>query len=328
MNFQGFFYEQLQMIKLYIKCTLLTLFSVLSLQGIAQYSNPELVKKHINYLASDKMKGRGTGSKEVFKAADYIEKYFKTLKLQPLGEKGFRQSFDAKVWKVKVSDSIRKADNIIAFLDNGAPLTIVIGAHYDHLGTGHQGSSKDSLGVGKIHNGADDNASGVAGLLELARYYSTNNLKESYNFLFIAFGAEELGLIGSKYFTEQPTLPLDKITGMLNMDMIGRLNPEQGVAVIGYGTSKKWPEIFKGITPKIKFYTGHDGNGGSDQTSFYKKNIPVLFFHTGGHPDYHMPTDDPEKINYSGLTGIIDFEVMVINNMLKQSEKLEFQFTN
>ncbi|KKX52290.1 hypothetical protein L950_0200890 [Sphingobacterium sp. IITKGP-BTPF85] len=150
------------MIKLYIKCILLTLFSVLSLQGIAQYSNPELVKKHINYLASDKMKGRGTGSKEVFKAADYIEKYFKTLKLQPLGEKGFRQSFDAKVWKVKVSDSIRKADNIIAFLDNGAPLTIVIGAHYDHLGTGHQGSSKDSLGVGKIHNGADDNASGVA----------------------------------------------------------------------------------------------------------------------------------------------------------------------
>ncbi|UIR55160.1 M20/M25/M40 family metallo-hydrolase [Sphingobacterium sp. SRCM116780] len=314
--------------KLDIKFSLLVLFSILCLTTNAQYSNIALVKKHINYLANDKMKGRGTGSKEVFKAADYIEKYFKKLKLQPLGEKGFRQSFEAKVWKVKVADSIRKADNIIAFLDNDAPLTIVIGAHYDHLGTGQQGSSKDSLGVGKIHNGADDNASGVSGLLELARYYSTNNLKESYNFLFIAFGAEELGLVGSKYFTTHPTFALNKITAMLNMDMIGRLNPAQGVAVIGYGTSKKWPEIFNGIVPSIKFYTGHDGNGGSDQTSFYKKEIPVLFFHTGGHPDYHMPTDDPEKINYPGLTGIIDFEIMVINNMLKQTEKLDFQFTN
>lgn len=311
-----------------IKLIFPLLFMSITLQSHAQYSDIKLVKKHISFLANNKMKGRGTGSKEVFKAADYIEKYFKGLKLQPLGEKGYRQSFKAKVWKVKVSDSIRNADNVIGFLDNGAPLTIVIGAHYDHLGTGHQGSSKDSLGVGKIHNGADDNASGTAGLLELARYYSTNNIKENYNFLFIAFGAEELGLVGSKYFTEHPTLPLEKITAMLNMDMIGRLNPAQGVSVIGYGTSKKWPEIFEGITPAIKFYTGHDGNGGSDQTSFYKKDIPVLFFHTGGHPDYHMPTDDPDKINYPGLIGILDFEIMVINNMLKQTEKMDFQFTN
>lgn len=294
----------------------------------AQSSDLNLIKKHIDYLASDQMKGRGTGSKEVFKAANYIEKYFKSLKLQGLGEQGFRQSFQAKVWKVKVADSIRQADNVIAFLDNNAPLTLVIGAHYDHLGTGQQGSSKDSLGVGQIHNGADDNASGVAALLELARIYSTNNIKESYNFLFIAFGAEELGLVGSKYFTEHPTLALDKMTAMINMDMIGRLNPDQGVSVIGYGTSKKWPEIFEGIKAPIKFYTGHDGNGGSDQTSFYKKDIPVLFFHTGGHADYHMPTDDPDKINYQGLMGIIDFEIMVINNLLQQVEKLDFQFTN
>ncbi|WP_398455483.1 M20/M25/M40 family metallo-hydrolase [Sphingobacterium thalpophilum] len=286
------------------------------------------LKKHIYYLADDKMKGRGTGSKEIFKAADYIEKEFKKYKLQPRGEKGYRQSFKAKVWKVKVADSIRNADNIIGYLDNGAELTIVVGAHYDHLGMGGQGSSKDSLGVGKIHNGADDNASGTAGLLELARYFSSNNVKEPYNLLFIAFGAEELGLVGSKYFTEHPTLPLEKITAMLNMDMIGRYNPANGLAVIGYGTSSQWPTIFNDIQAPIKFNLSKDGNGGSDQTSFYKKNIPVLFFHTGGHPDYHMPTDDAEKIDYEALKAILDLEKDVINNIMKQSAKMDFIWTN
>ncbi|WP_270088288.1 M20/M25/M40 family metallo-hydrolase [Sphingobacterium sp. SYP-B4668] len=296
--------------------------------SIAQQIDTVLLKKHIYYLADDKMKGRGTGSKEVKNAAKYVEKHFKKYGLTPKGEKGYRQAFTAKVRRVVVKDSIRTADNVIGLIDNGAPLTIVIGAHYDHLGTGHQGSSKDSLGVGKIHNGADDNASGTAALLELARYYSSNNIKEEYNLLFIAFGAEELGLVGSKYFTENPTIPLDHITAMLNMDMIGRYNPAQGVAVIGYGTSKKWPEIFNGLTPSIKYYTGHDGNGGSDQTSFYKKDIPVLFFHTGGHPDYHMPTDDADKIDYTSLKGIADLEIMIIDRIMKQQHKLDFQFTN
>ena len=136
----------------------INLFLILCLLCLTKYAQAQQIeisnlKKHIYYLADDKMKGRGTGSKEVFKAADYIEKEFKKYKLQPKGENGYRQSFKAKVWKVKVADSIRDADNIIGFIDNGAALTVVIGAHYDHLGTGHQGSSKDSLGVGKIHNG-------------------------------------------------------------------------------------------------------------------------------------------------------------------------------
>lgn len=286
------------------------------------------LKKHIYYLADDKMKGRGTGSKEVKQAANYVERAFKKYKLAPKGNKKYRQTFEARVRRVQVADSIRTADNVIGYLDNGALYTIVIGAHYDHLGEGMQGGSKDSLGVGVIHNGADDNASGVAALLELARHYSTNNIKESYNILFIAFGAEELGLLGSKYFTENPTIPLQAVTAMLNMDMIGRYNPEQGVAVIGYGTSKKWPDVFAGIQSPVKYYTGHDGNGGSDQTSFYKKDIPVLFFHTGGHPDYHMTTDDPDKVDYESLKGIIELEMMVIDNLMKQNEKLDFQFTN
>lgn len=115
---------------------------VTKLAQAQQIEIPNL-KKHIYYLADDKMQGRGTGSKEVFKVADYIEKEFKKYKLQPKGKKGYRQSFKAKVWKVKVADSIRNADNIIGFIDNGAALTVVIGAHYDHLGTGRQGSSKE-----------------------------------------------------------------------------------------------------------------------------------------------------------------------------------------
>jgi len=302
------------------------LFLALSLSGMAQIQ-PKNLKKHIYYLSSDQMKGRGTGSKEVEKAADYIEKQFKKYGLSPKGEQGYRQHFEAKVRRVVVPDSIRQATNIIGFLDKGAPYTIVVGAHYDHLGTGHQGSSKDSLGVGKIHNGADDNASGVAGLLELARHYSTDKTPKPYNILFIAFGAEELGLVGSKYFTEHPTLPLENIQWMLNMDMIGRYNPDNGVAVIGYGTSTAFPQIFADIQSPLKFNLSKDGNGGSDQTSFYKKNIPVLFFHTGGHEDYHMPTDDADKINYEALKAIIELEVKVIDNSMKQG-KMDFIWTN
>lgn len=289
--------------------------------------NPKNLKKHIKYLSADKMKGRETGMQGSSKAADYVEKFFKKYKLEPKGVQGFRQSFPAKITRVKISNAERKSDNIIGYLDNSAQYTIVIGAHYDHLGTGHIGGSRDSLGVGKIHNGADDNASGVAGLLELARHYTSNDIIEPFNILFIGFGAEELGLLGSKYFTENPTIPLNSIQWMLNMDMIGRYNPDNGVAVIGYGTSTAFPKIFEGISSDIKFNLSRDGNGGSDQTSFYRKNIPVLFFHTGGHDDYHKPTDDEEKINYKAMESILKLEIDVLDNSMKQP-KMDFQWTN
>jgi len=218
---------------------------------------------------------------------------------------------------------------VIAFLDNKAEKTIVIGAHYDHLGEGKQGSSlaKDSYGM--IHNGADDNASGVAGLLELARFYSKNKVTEPVNFLFIAFGAEELGLVGSRYFVKHPTYDLSKVHWMLNMDMIGRLNKESGVSIIGYGTSPTFETIFNEINPTdfVKFYTGYEGRGGSDQTSFYEKDIPVLFFHTGGHDDYHKPTDDADKVDYESLKGILNLEKAVIEGSFK-IETMPFRSTD
>ena len=298
-------------------------FSILSLLFIAQAAaqtvtpSPEIISKHIYKLASDKMKGRGTGSRENAKAAQYVTSEFKKYKLKPLGTKGFEQEFIAKIKRVVVPDSLRKTKNIIGFLDNGAEFTIVIGAHFDHLGLGKQGSSKDEHPEGKIHNGADDNASGVAGLLELARYFSQNDVKEPYNFLFIAFGAEELGLLGSKHFVNNPTLPLNKISFMCNMDMIGRYNPDRGVGIGGFGTSDQWPGIFKPVKSDTKFFTDAAGSGGSDHGSFYAKQIPVLFFHTGGHDDYHKPSDDAEKIDFKAEAGILNIEIQLIENAMK-----------
>lgn len=295
--------------------------------AVAQHADERIISKHIHKLASDKMKGRGTGSKELDKAARYIERHFKKYGLTPMGTERFKQPFIAKVRRVVVADSLRKANNIIGFLDNNASHTIVIGAHYDHLGLGKQGSSTDSQPEGKIHNGADDNASGVAGLLELARHFSQNNDTEPYNFLFIAFSAEELGLLGSRHFVENPTIPLEDIHFMLNMDMIGRYDPERGVGIGGYGTSLSWPEIFESVETSIKFFTDNAGKGGSDHHSFYMKGIPVLFFHTGGHEDYHAPGDDPDKIDYLSTAGIINLEIQLIENAMEQG-KLSFTTTD
>lgn len=285
--------------------------------------SPENISKHVYALATDKMKGRGTGSKENFKAAEYVIKQFKKYDLKPLGTDGFKQPFTAKIRRVVVPDSLRKTENIIGFLNNGAEYTIVIGAHFDHLGLGKQGSSKDEHPEGKIHNGADDNASGVAGLIELARYFSGNNVTEPYNFLFIAFGAEELGLLGSKHFVSNPTLPLNKINFMCNMDMIGRYNPDRGVGIGGVGTSPQWSGIFENVKGNIKFFTDAAGSGGSDHGSFYSKQIPVLFFHTGGHDDYHKPSDDPEKVDVKSEAGILNVEIKLIENAMKLP-KLDF----
>lgn len=277
----------------------------------------ERIGKHVNYLASDRLQGRGTGSRGNDKAARYIIKEYKKMGLKPLGTDSYRQPFTAKVRRVVVPDSLRQANNILGFLDNSAPYTIVIGAHFDHLGLGKQGSSKAPQPEGIIHNGADDNASGVAGLLELARYFSQNNTQEPYNFLFIAFGAEELGLQGSRHFVNNPTLPLEKINFMTNMDMIGRYNPGRGVGIGGYGTSDAWPEVFKDVKGEVKFFTDRAGSGGSDHGSFYAKSIPVLFFHTGGHDDYHTPTDDAGKVDAQAEAGILAIKIKLIENAMK-----------
>jgi hypothetical protein len=205
--------------------------------------------------------------------------------------------------------------NVAAFIDNGASSTVVIGAHYDHLGSGEYGNSL-YRGEAAIHNGADDNASGTAGVIELARYLKNNNLKEKNNFIFLNFSGEELGLIGSKYWVQHATYDTSKINYMVNMDMIGRYNPDKGIEISGLGTSSAAFDFLHSATfDNLKCKPGENGTGPTDHTSFYYANIPVLNFFTGTHEDYHKPTDDADKINYAGEATIIQFIESIIMNL-------------
>lgn len=222
-------------------------------------------------------------------------------------------------------DKKRTGHNVIGYIDNSAAQTIIIGAHYDHLG---YGEDHNSLWTGKpeIHNGADDNASGTATVLELAKLLKNSKLKNN-NYLFICFSGEELGLFGSKYFTENPTIPLETVNYMINCDMVGRLNDSTHTITIGgYGTSPEWGKILPQKTQALNVKFDSSGIGPSDHTSFYLKNIPVLFFFTGTNADYHKPTDDADKINFVGELRVIEY----IENILKETnrnEKLAFSKT-
>lgn len=294
----------------------------------AQQFDEAKIREHIKILASDSMQGRGTGKEGEQMAAAYIQAQFKKLKLQPNGDnKTYLQAFTFK-GGVHGEGEAGTANNVVAYLDNKASTTIIIGAHYDHLGLGDQGSSLDANPQEKIHNGADDNASGVAGVIELARFLSTNKVKEKNNFLFMCFSGEELGLIGSKYFTENPTLTLTEVNYMINMDMIGRLDPQsKNLLVHGTGTSPVWQPLLKKLENEhVKIKTDSSGIGPSDHTSFYLKNIPVLHFFTGSHSDYHKPSDDWEKVNYSGEAIVLNLIAKVIM-ALDAEPKLTFLTT-
>lgn len=218
-------------------------------------------------------------------------------------------------------------NNILFYIDNKAKNTIIIGAHYDHLGWGDEGSLY--RGTAQIHNGADDNASGTAALIELARYFK-NSKAIGNNYLFIAFSGEEKGLLGSNYFVKHPVIDLESVTCMINMDMVGRLKPEDQTLIInGTGTSPSWNELMKDISiDSLKIKTTESGVGPSDHTSFYLDSIPVLHFFSGTHADYHKPTDDEPLINYDGTIKIMRFIIQLIEKIDRQPAKLLFTKTN
>jgi aminopeptidase YwaD len=228
--------------------------------------------------------------------------------------------------KVDIGDKTRTGHNVIGFIDNGAANTIILGAHYDHLGYGEDHNSLFTGTKPQIHNGADDNASGTAALIEISKLLRASKLKNN-NYLFVSFSGEELGLFGSKYFTEHSPVNLSSANYMINMDMVGRLNDStHGLSIGGYGTSPVWGQL---LTEKDKFFTikfDSSGSGPSDHTSFYRKDIPVLFFFTGVHSDYHKPTDDADKINYNGELMVVKYIYTVIEAANKKG-KLSFSKT-
>jgi Zn-dependent M28 family amino/carboxypeptidase len=290
-------------------------------QVYTQNISADSLKKHVFYLASDKLGGRAPGSKGEKLAQRYIQQAYSQIGLIPKGTQGYLQPFQYKR-NLNPHDTTGKksiackGSNILGFIDNQATYTIVIGAHYDHLGHGESGSPLEKGKKKKIFNGADDNASGVAGVIELARYFAGNNQQEKHNFLFMCFSAEEDGLIGSKYFTNYPTLELLNVNVMLNMDMIGRLNDStRALMVYGVGTSPGFPDFVRNHAGNLKLVLDSAGAGPSDHASFYRKNIPVLHFFTGQHSDYHKSTDDADKCNYSGSAEVLDFIIRLTENI-------------
>ena len=314
-----------------MKQIILSLFVLSSLLVNAQESGIEEIKEVVVFLASDELKGRETGTEGEEKAAAFIAAKFKELEIEPMGTDGFFQKFSvtpkANPHSTTADKSLEPINgkNVVGMLNHGAEYTVIFGAHYDHLGEGAEGS----LYAGKepqIHNGADDNASGVALLLALADELR-DQAYSGFNYLFIAFSGEEKGLWGSNYYSKNPTIELEKVNYMINFDMVGRLDTAKGLAINGVGTAPNWMENLKEANQAdLKLITSESGVGPSDHTSFYLQDIPVLHFFTGQHSDYHKPSDDADKVNYQGIATL---EEMVLN-LVKATEgdgKLEFQKT-
>lgn len=268
------------------------------------------LKAHIGFFTSEELEGREAGKKGGHLAAGYIENQFRRLGLKALGEEGsYRLPF-----------KLRKdtAYNVVGVLQGTDPELsksyIAIGGHHDHAGLGSQMSGAMGFPY-EIHNGADDNASGASGVLELAEYYAAHPMKHSM--IFMTFSAEERGLLGSKHLVESGILPNDDILFMVNLDMIGRLTDSK-LFVGGLGTAE---ELHHHLDPifqanDMDLELDDRGEAPSDNTSFFHGGIPAMFFFTNIHEDYHMPSDDADRINYKG-------EVRVLNLVQEVVAKLD-----
>lgn len=220
--------------------------------------------------------------------------------------------------------------NIIGIIDGSDPVLkneyIVIGAHYDHLGHGGIGSNSRMPDTTAIHYGADDNASGVALMMDIANKINKNKTKFKRSVIFVAFGAEELGIVGSKFFFKDKLIDASKIKAMINLDMVGRMNPEKRLQIGGSGTATEFNEIIDVINKKYQFLIqkNPDGYGPSDHSSFYSNKIPVLFISTGAHEDYHTPFDTPDKINYASMSKISNFVYDIVYNLSVRQKPLQY----
>jgi len=241
-------------------------------------------------------------------------------------------SFEFKNIKVKLSTDLKETQktswNVAGYLEGNDPELkneyIVIGAHFDHLGYGETGSlyrGEDK----QIHNGADDNASGTTGVLELAEKFSSlkNQIKRSM--IFVTFSGEELGLLGSNYFVNNSVVTTNQMITMINMDMIGKLDDEKKLIIYGAGTSAEWKDLLNNKnTYDFKLTFNDEGFGPSDHSSFYGKQIPVLFFFTGTHPDYHRPSDDADKINFDGEAKVVNYVYDVTSTIVNKNTKPDY----
>lgn len=287
------------------------------------------IKQDVEILAADDMEGRETGTPGEMKAALYISERMKAIGLTAKGDSNSYLQHYTKQIKSNPHDDAPAADdpvidgyNVVGYLDHSAEKTIVLGAHYDHLGYGSEGSLH--TGEKAIHNGADDNASGVASILAMAEELKSKKYND-HNYLFIAFSGEEKGLWGSNYFAKNPTIAKEKMNMMVNLDMVGRLNEDRQIAVHGVGTSPSFDATLDNEnTYQLKTTKQLSGVGPSDHTSFYLEDIPVLHFFTGQHEHYHKPGDDSHLVNYDGIVDISNYIVDIVESV---DTPLEFNKT-
>ena len=254
-------------------------------------------RKTLSYLASDEMEGRKPGNPGNFIAVSFIKKEFESYGLETHLQK-FTYTFRWRVGLIRWRTVEIEVMNVIGVLKGTSDKHVVIGAHMDHLGLD---------GDGDAYNGADDNASGTTAILELAEAFGKSKTKPKDTIVFIAFNAEELGLLGSKHYVNNPLLPLDDCKLMINLDMVGRL---RGTTVTAQGgnLSRSVTQLVDKLDDDYPFDVNITAAGNrSDHAPFNWSGVPVLFFHTGTHPQYHRITDDPDLINYEGLVNIAKF---------------------
>jgi acetylornithine deacetylase/succinyl-diaminopimelate desuccinylase-like protein len=289
---------------------------VCAVPATAQQSNgaPKAIVERadddVRILADDRMEGRGVGTAGLDSAAAYLAERFAAVGLEPAGDDGFFQHFSLDPSAPALAHSnIGAADvrNVVGVLPGRGALAdeiVIVGAHYDHLGLGGSGSlDPDSTGV--VHNGADDNASGTAALLATAQMLAARDVAERRTFMFVAFTAEELGLLGSEHFVRHPTRDLSGAYAMINYDMVGRLSGDS-LMVIGTGSAEEFADIVDEVNTShgLALTTTTDPWGRSDHSSFYAQGIPVVHFFTNTHEDYHRTTDDWPLINTEGLVQV------------------------
>ncbi len=277
----------------------------------------------ISVLAHDSLMGRDGASGFEFKAGNYIIQQYELCGLIPVpGLDSFRQPFVLRT-SVTQGDTLKEiSHNILGYIENNAPYTIIIGGHYDHIGYVYD---SDSLLL--INNGADDNASGTAAVIEMARFLSSGNLT-NYNYILACWGSEEQGLVGSNFFCREKVFPFDSIAFYVNFDMVGRLGwKENQLDIFGLGSSPVWKTIVTEETrDKFALKKFEGAVDASDHTCFYKNKIPYIYFTSGLPPVYHTPKDETPLINPSGVTFIVNYTEDIIGRF--SGEKPSFRLVS
>jgi hypothetical protein len=295
--------------------------NLMSFQTTSRASSGSIPFLHLKRAIADDIlrSSLGTSLHEVEKAID------RNLEPQTTPLTGWSANL-----KVKVKRKMVEVKNVAGVVEGRGPLanqTVVIGAHYDHLGYGGAGSRQKDRSKKEVHHGADDNGSGTTTLLELARYFGAQKDRTGRRLVFIAFTAEESGLIGSRHYTKRtPLFPLADTVAMVNLDMVGRLRPDpkegkDKLLVEGTGTAKGFEQMLDKLNPGFQLVKKGGGNGPSDHDSFYNQKIPVVFFWTGMHDDYHRPTDTADKINVAGMRRIAEYAERVIDTLATDPQR-------